>query len=96
MARSRYKKGDWNIRCDVCGFKFKSSEVKQRWDGLWVCRDDWEERHPSDFFRSRKEDTSVPFSRPDDTAAALSPYVEQEIGTLDSGLYVYEIYVDLE
>ena len=58
--------GQWSVLCDVCGFKFKSGDIKERWDGLRVCHDDFEQRHPSDFFRVRGEDTSVPFTRPDD------------------------------
>lgn len=61
--------GDYNALCDVCGFKFKSCDLKKRWDGLMVCNEDWEPRHPSDFFRAPKEDTSIPWSRPDATEA---------------------------
>lgn len=45
-----YKHGDYNAICDVCGFKFKGSQMKKRWDGALVCREDWEPRHPSDLF----------------------------------------------
>ena len=57
--------GDYNALCDVCGFKFKSCDLKKRWDGYMVCKEDWESRHPSDFFRAPKEDTSVPWTRTD-------------------------------
>lgn len=72
MAKRRYDQntlelGQWNAECDVCGFKFKSGDLKERWDGLYVCRDDWEERHPSDFFRARQEDQSTPWTRPEDS-----------------------------
>lgn len=60
------KLGQWNVLCDVCGFKFKSGDVKERWDGLMVCHDDWEERHISDFFHVDSEDNSVPYVRPED------------------------------
>lgn len=66
MAKSYFKAGDWNALCDVCGFKYKASKLKKRWDGLYVCPKDYEERHPSDFFRVYPEDTSVPWTRPDD------------------------------
>lgn len=56
--------GNWNVLCDSCGRKFKASQVKKRWDGLMVCEEDWEMRHPSDFLRVQKEKISVPFSRP--------------------------------
>ena len=50
-----YKKGSWKCVCDVCGFEFLSQQLKKRWDGLMVCRDDWETRHPQDFVRPVKE-----------------------------------------
>lgn len=67
--QNNLKLGDYNAICDVCGFKYKASQLKQRWDGLMVCREDWESRHISDFYRARGEDTSVPFSRPDTNEA---------------------------
>jgi hypothetical protein len=60
-----YKPGVWNVLCDVCGFKFKSDQIKQRWDGLLVCEHDWEPRHPQDLLRATEEHITVPFSRPD-------------------------------
>lgn len=55
----------WNVLCPVCGFKKKSTEMRKRWDGLWVCSEDWEQRHPIDFINIKAEDISVPFSYPD-------------------------------
>lgn len=57
--------GNWNVICDVCGQKYKASETKKRWDGLIVCPQDFENRHPQDFLRVRREQISVPFSRPE-------------------------------
>jgi hypothetical protein len=59
------KLGDWNAICDVCGFKFKASTMLKRWDGLMVCKQDYEVRHPQDFIRGIKDDPSVPWSRPE-------------------------------
>jgi hypothetical protein len=56
--------GDHNALCDVCGFKFKASELKRRWDGYMVCDADYEQRHPQDLIRLRPERTAVPWSRP--------------------------------
>lgn len=64
-ARDYYKKGDWNCICDVCGFKRKASEMQQRWDGVMVCREDWEPRQPQDFVRGVGDAMAVPFTRPD-------------------------------
>ena len=45
----------------VCNRKIKSGEAMKRWDGLWVCKEDFENRHPLDFLRARQERISVPF-----------------------------------
>lgn len=56
--------GKWNAICDVCGCKFKSSDLMQRWDGLMVCSKDFEARHPQDFLRVRTDTPAIPWSRP--------------------------------
>lgn len=56
--------GNWNALCDSCGRKFKALDLQKRWDGLMVCKEDWEMRHPSDFLRVQKEKINVEFSRP--------------------------------
>lgn len=55
----------WHVICPVCGFQYKSNELKKRWDGLMVCEKDWERRHPVDFYNVKGEDTSVPYVYPD-------------------------------
>jgi len=47
--RDYYKHGDQNAYCDECGFKFKLSELHDRWDGARVDEKCWEPRHPRDF-----------------------------------------------
>lgn len=65
MSQDYYKLGDWNALCEVCGQKFKASELRKRWDGAWVCQRDWEPRHPQDFVKGVKDNQSVPWARPD-------------------------------
>lgn len=60
--RNYFKSGEWNVICMVCNRKIKSGEALKRWDGLIVCPDDYENRHPMDFLRSRQERISVPFT----------------------------------
>ncbi len=55
----------WTSICAVCGFRFNSNELKQRWDGVMVCAEDWEPRNVLDFFRVPKEDISVPWTLPE-------------------------------
>lgn len=59
-----YSKGSWNALCDECGQKFKSFDLKKRWDGLFVCSRDWEPRQPQDFVRGIADPQAVPWSRP--------------------------------
>lgn len=60
-----YKHGDWNATCDVCGFKFKASELRRRWDNMRVCSEDFEERHPQDFLKGKPDRQNVPWTRPE-------------------------------
>jgi hypothetical protein len=56
----------WKAVCDVCGFEFDNDELKKRWDGLMVCKPDFELRHPMDFLKVKKEDSQVlPWTRPE-------------------------------
>lgn len=58
--------GDWNAICDVCGFEYKASKLRKRWDGLMVCKEDWETRHPQDLYRFPEGTESVvPWTRPE-------------------------------
>lgn len=60
-----YRAGDWLAICDMCGFRFYASELKENWKGQRVCSKDFETRHPQEFIRPRLEQTSVPWTRPD-------------------------------
>ena len=63
------KLGDWNSLCDLCGFKFKSSDLRDSGDlgkrGLKVCKKCYDPVHPQDLLRGKVDDQSVPWSRPD-------------------------------
>lgn len=62
-----YKHGDWNFICDVCGFKFKASQGRKRWDGVYVCQKDFEFRHPQEKRRGIKDTQNVEWTRPEDS-----------------------------
>ena len=61
----RYDKGDWIADCDVCGRKYKASQLIKRWDGLMCCEDDWEIRQPQDFVRGVADTQIAPWLRPE-------------------------------
>lgn len=56
--------GDTKACCDVCGFDYKGSQLKKRWDGAMVCAEDWEPRHPQDTIKIRPERNNVENPRP--------------------------------
>lgn len=64
MAKNYFVSGGWNVICDVCSKKIKAQDAKQRWDGLIVCPDDFEHRHPQDFVKAKTDKITVPYTRP--------------------------------
>lgn len=65
MAGDEFILGDSNGICDCCGFKFKHSQLRKRWDGAMVCRADWEPQHPQDSIKIRGERNNVKDARPE-------------------------------
>ena len=63
MSGTYYKQGSWNAICDVCSFKFKFTELQKRWDGLIVCKKDFEQDHPQKYIRVRESGLAVPIIR---------------------------------
>jgi hypothetical protein len=96
-----YKAGTWNVTCALCGGKFKSDEVLKRWDGMIVCKDDYETRHSLDFIRAPQEGPPVPFTAPEPAPVFIELYCvypkgigKADIGAADcagAGLAVYPL-----
>ena len=59
------KLGDYNAICDSCGRKFKASTMHRRWDGLFVCKEDFEYKHPQLSLKVRGDKQQVPVPRPE-------------------------------
>lgn len=57
--------GTWRAICDRCGFEFPSSMLRKDWQGLMLCHDDWETRHPQDFVRGIPDNQTPPWTRPE-------------------------------
>ena len=72
---SRYDRGDWAVLCDACGRKMKASDLRQRWDGLKVCNEDWEPRQPQDFVRGVADYQAPPWTRPEPPNQFIDPLV---------------------
>jgi len=60
-----WEPGKWSAICDRCGFRLKSDQLRDTWDGLKVCAPCWEPRHPQDFVRARRERITPPWTRPE-------------------------------
>ena len=45
----------YKMACMRCGFWFPSTELKKEWTGLYVCKDDWETRHPQTLMKVHGE-----------------------------------------
>lgn len=61
----KFVSGDnWAI-CDQCGFKYRASTIRERWDGLWVCPEDWEPRQPQDYVEAQQDKIVADIQRPE-------------------------------
>ena len=97
MKRYTYKPGEWNVTCQVCGFRFPASKIKTRWDGLLVCSEDYETRHPQDLIRVPQEDTSVPYSSPPQetfihTCSIITQHPYADVGEADCARVDFNYY----
>lgn len=68
MSRRTYwKEGGYKAICDSCGFEFKDSELQERYDGMMVCKEDWEPHHPSEKTIQIRSPRALPWTRPEGT-----------------------------
>jgi hypothetical protein len=57
---------DYWMKCDRCGARYRKSQMREEWTGLWVCtRGCFEQRHPQDFVEGVEDIQTVPVARPD-------------------------------
>ena len=79
-----YRSGTYNGICDRCGSKFKFSDLKLEWDGLYVCTANgcWEPRQPQDYVKGVQDDMSVPVSRPDQPPIYIQDETVTEIAVI--------------
>ena len=92
MRSTWWKSGEWNTLCDVCGFKYKNTELKKRWDGLMVCSKDWETRHPQELIRPLPGEAKLPWSRPEGTDVFIA--VEEIACDLLAPIYKDRTYIE--
>lgn len=85
-----WESGNHWVECDRCGCDIRVEDAIQEWTGLWVCPDDWEERHPQDFVRGRADDMAAhepvrPESTP--TFVEREPLLDTGENTIPSGTF---------
>ena len=68
------KLGDYNVVCDSCGRKFKASTMRKRWDGMFVCKEDFEPKHPQLSLKVHSDKQQVPIPRPEPIQDTFVPY----------------------
>lgn len=73
---SKYASGkDQSAICDRCGFSVPYLSIKPEWNGLRVCEDCWESKHPQ--LEPTKKDLSDPkplrHPRPDTSSQSINP-----------------------
>lgn len=44
------KDNHWVV-CQLCGRDFRAQDIRYTWDGLKVCKKDWESRHPQELIK---------------------------------------------
>lgn len=80
MAR-RQAENKRKVSCDVCGFIYKFDQLKKRWDGLMVCDNDYETRHPQDFIKIPEPEKAPDWIRPDVlTETVTVDYIDSSVG----------------
>lgn len=102
-----YKSGDWNAVCDVCGFRFKSSKLRKRWDGLMVCDKDFEYDHPQKYIKVEETSQAAQWTRQDDASnfitvcylygiSAYADLAEADCAQADNQDYTYDFLLSLK
>lgn len=70
--------GDHWLICDSCGFKYRYSDMRLRWDMMMVCYKDWEPRHPQEFVKGIAEKIAVDIARPDSEPVYITIPITQD------------------
>lgn len=69
----------WQVNCPVCSEQRLGGDLKHRWDGLFVCPECWEPRHPLDFYRPRNDTHILPY-RYKDVEVSVAPTYNPRAG----------------
>lgn len=72
-----YHEGDHAAVCDICGFRFRRSQLAYNWKQQLVCANDWEPRNPQEYaVHPRADIQGVPNPRPRGEPTFIPQYYE--------------------
>lgn len=81
-----WKKGGHWVICDRTGMAIRVEDAKEEWTGSVVAKEEWESRHPQDFYRAREDDQSPEgFIRTEGVDSDPEPYFDW--GYIDNGYF---------
>lgn len=72
MADEYVPNDPWVID-DRTGLKIRRSDSRRQWDGQIVHKDEWEQRHPQELIKARRDDMAVPDPRPRPVHVFIGP-----------------------
>lgn len=78
--RNTYRVGDSLMKDDESGRVHYRSEMIQKWNGMWVRKDQYEARHPQEFVRAGNDPHALRDIRPDTKSPVTTNAAELYIG----------------
>ena len=82
--RTYYKKGSYNVTCDICGLVKKAEQTKMDWHGRRVCMQDWEPQWQLDLQRKV-------FPSPREGGAVRNPRPQQSIVSVSAAQWTWDL-----
>ena len=84
-----WKKGSHWVICDRTGMAIRAEDAKEEWTGSVVAKEEWEPRHPQDYYRAREDDQSPKgLVRTEATDNETEPYFDW--GYIENGYFGIE------
>lgn len=77
-GKDNYIPGNYWMICDICGLKYRSSEMQERWDHSWSCNKCFEVQHPQEHVRGKQDKISVPAAVPEGEDTYITIAVTQD------------------
>lgn len=85
MANEGFRKGDHWLIDARSGSKIRRSEAREEYTGQIVHKDDWEDRHPQEFVRGKRDKQSVDKPRPERVDQFNGPLITEVTVAANAG-----------